>query len=448
MDILEKIREAGIVGAGGAGFPTNVKLNCKVDYFIVNGLECEPLLQTDKYIMRNFSEEIVYVAEEIGKLVEAKNVYIGLKKEYKKEIDALSKAISEWNSNVKLKLLDVFYPAGDEQTLVYEVTGKIIPPGGIPLNVGAVVSNVATLFNIYNAIVNDDPVTEKFVTVIGEVNLPSIIKVPIGTSVLECIDAAGGAKIKDYGVIMGGPMMGKKLGLDEIKKRYIKKVDGGIIVLPSKHYLFNKENISIEEMKKQARAACIQCHYCTELCPRHLLGHPINPHKIMRSVALGIDNEEVYKESLICCECGVCEMFACPMMLSPKKMNIYVKGLMREKGVRWENKSKNFVPSPMKEYRKIPTDRLIVRLDLNRYKNQNIIEDKCYEPKRVEIDMLQHIGAPAKPCVSLYDEVHKNQKIGEIQEGKLGANIHASIDGTVTFVDNTKIVINVKEGGL
>ena len=160
MDILEKIREAGIVGAGGAGFPTNVKLNCKVDYFIVNGLECEPLLQTDKYIMRNFSEEIVYIAEEIGKLVEAKNVYIGLKKEYKKEIDALSKAISEWNSNVKLKLLDVFYPAGDEQTLVYEVTGKIIPPGGIPLNVGAVVSNVATLFNIYNAIVNDDPVTE------------------------------------------------------------------------------------------------------------------------------------------------------------------------------------------------------------------------------------------------------------------------------------------------
>lgn len=445
MDMIQKIHEAGIVGAGGAGFPTDVKLNCKVEYFIVNGLECEPLIQSDKYIMRNMSEKIIKMTEEVGDHVGASYIYIGLKDEYEKEKKALEDAITKLDSKVKLKFLKSFYPAGDEQVLVYELTGRVVPPGEIPLKVGAVVTNVNTLLNIYEAVYEDKAVIYKYVTVIGEVNNPSIIKVPIGTSVEKCIEAAGGAKTEDYGVIMGGPMMGRKFSKEEVASRYIKKTDGGIIVLSRKHYVLARESLSIEAIKKQAASACIQCQCCTEMCPRHLLGHDINPHKIMRSIALGTYNDDILKEALICSECGVCEIYACPMMLSPKRMNIYIKGLMREKGIRWSNKNTDFKPSTLRDFRKVPTHRLIGRLNLQKYYDQKLECGKPIIPNKVEIYLSQHIGSPSEPIVQVNDDVIKNQLIATHREGKIGANIHASIDGIVTYVDDTKIVINGKE---
>lgn len=442
MSLIDKIHEAGVVGAGGAGFPTDKKLNCKVEYFIINGLECEPLLQSDKYIMRNKSDEIVKSAQEIGKLVEASNIVISLKKEYEKEIEALKKSIDKLNSNVTLYLSDVFYPAGDEQTLVYEVTGRTIPPAGIPLNVGAVVSNVSTVFNIYEAM-EDKPVMYKYVTVIGEVGTPSIIKVPIGTSVLECIESCGGAKLDDYAVIMGGPMMGKRVLKKDLESRFITKTDGAIIVLYSEHYLFNREKITIEHMKKQAKSACIQCHYCTDMCPRNLIGHPMHPHKIMRNVAFGVENEEALKETLICCECGVCEMYACPMGLSPKRINVYFKNELRKKGIKWVNDKKRFEASLLRDYRKVPTKRLIRRLHLNDYIGQVLKEGEEIIPSKVEIPLKQNIGAPAEAIVSLGDKVFKGQQIGEVKEGNMGANIHASIDGVVSDIKDGRIVIKL-----
>jgi Na+-translocating ferredoxin:NAD+ oxidoreductase RnfC subunit len=160
MALLEQIYNAGVVGAGGAGFPTHKKLSCRVEYYIINAAECEPLLETDKYIVRNFSGEIIKAAEAVAAEVDAENVVIGLKKKYIKETEALVKAIRDAGSRVKLHYLNSIYPAGDEHILVNEVTKEVIPPGGIPLNVGAVVNNVGTVLNIYEAM-KDKPVIEK-----------------------------------------------------------------------------------------------------------------------------------------------------------------------------------------------------------------------------------------------------------------------------------------------
>ncbi|KZL91014.1 4Fe-4S dicluster domain-containing protein [Clostridium magnum] len=436
MDLLEKIRQAGIIGAGGAGFPTHVKLNCKVEYFIVNGLECEPLLQSDKYMMRNKNDEIVQAVEEIGKAIGAEHLVIGLKEEYKDEIQALRASIGKFNSRVKLHLSRAFYPAGDEQVLVYEVTGRTIPPAGIPLNVGAVVSNSGTVFNIYEAM-QDKPVTYKFVTVIGEVSKPSIVKVPIGTTVKEILEKCGGVITRDYAIIMGGPMMGKRMSKDQIESRVITKTDGAIIVLPADHYLAEREKMTIDHMKNQAKSACIQCHFCTDMCPRNLIGHPINPHKIMRSVALNEDNKDVLKQAIICCECGVCEMYACPMRLSPKRINVYVKGKLRESGVKWENTTNTFTGNILRDYRKVPTERLVARLQLSGYKRQRLQEGEEINPIEVKIPLRQGIGTATAAVVNVGDTVEKGQLIGRVEEGKMGANVHASIAGVVSEISDS-----------
>ncbi|KGK87598.1 4Fe-4S dicluster domain-containing protein [Clostridium sp. HMP27] len=436
MDLLEKIKNAGVIGAGGAGFPTHLKLNCKVEYFIINGLECEPLLQSDKYIMRNNSDEIIQAAEEIGRTIEAEHIIIGLKEEYHEEIEALKASVKKFNSRVELHLSRVFYPAGDEQILVYEVTGRTIPPGGIPLNVGAVVSNAGTVFNIFEAL-EEKMVTYKFVTVIGEIQTPSIIKVPIGTKIKDVLDKCGGTLIKDYSLIIGGPMMGRKISKDQIKDIVITKTDGAIIVISENHYLIQREKLTIEHMKNQAKSACIQCRFCTDMCPRNLIGHPLNPHKIMRSVALNELDNEVIKQALICCECGICEMYACPMGLSPKRINIYLKGKLRSNGEKWQNKTNNFTANTMREYRKIPTNRLIARLHLDKYKKQRLQEGEEVNPKEVKIPLRQGIGAGVIPVIQVGDTVEIGQVIGKIEEGKMGSDVHATIGGVIFEISDS-----------
>lgn len=439
MDLLEQIYNAGVVGAGGAGFPTHKKLNCKVEYFIINAAECEPLLQTDKYIIRNFSLEIIKAVEAAAAEVGAEKVVIGLKKKYINEIEALNKAIKDLNSKVKLHYLKSIYPAGDEHVLVNDVTKEVIPPGGIPLNVGAVVNNVGTVLNIYEAM-NGAPVTEKYVSVLGEVNSPKIIKVPIGTSVLECISAAGGASIRDFVLIMGGPMMGRLILGDEIEKRTITKTDGGIIVLPKNHYLVMQRQVPIKHLINRAKSACIQCSACTEMCPRHLLGHPLRPNKIMRAISTTNDYGENFKEALICSECGVCEMYACPMGLSPRRINVFLKGELRKKGIKYSSEPKEYKIRDYMDYKQIDVSRLVGRLNISGYTMKNIDKAEEYLPVEVSIPLKQHIGMPAKPIVNAGDTVTKGQLIASVKYEDMGANVHASIDGTVISVGDNIVI--------
>ena len=437
MNLKDKVFNAGIVGCGGAGFPTHVKYNANPEHLIINAAECEPLLRTDRYIMLNFADKIIAGCEAVCAQLGAKDCTIALKSAYTEEIAELEKAINAKKSAVKIHTFPSFYPAGDEQVMVYEVTGKVVPPSGIPLEVGCVVSNVATILAVSDAL-EDKPFTHKYLTMTGEVGEPTVLHVPLGTSFKDCLKLAGGANIEDYFVISGGPMMGKPLTKEQALKSVVTKTTSGFIILPADSRLPSVHLTPVEHTINRAKAACIQCSYCTELCPRHMLGHPIQPHKIMRKLASGsieaVAESEEAINALLCCECGVCELFACPMQLQPRKVNALVKKELAKKGIRYQKEDKEYIANANREYRKIPTKRAANRAGAGKYYDYVIKNCKSFEPKQVKIPVSQHIGALAEPVVKKGDSVKCGDLIAKCQEGKLGANIHASISGTVSAV--------------
>lgn len=445
MDELRKIYNAGVVGAGGAGFPTHIKLNCKVEYLIINGAECEPLLQTDKFIMREKSSELLLGIEIAAGLVQADRIVFALKKKYTDEINNLKKAAEKLNMNIEIFFMDSIYPAGDEQILVFEVTGRVVPPGGIPVQVGVVVSNVGTLLNIYYAM-EDKPVTRKLVSVLGEVNNPILLDVPMGISVRECISAAGGSKLDKFHVIIGGPVMGKIITSEEIGSRNITKTDGGIIIVPSDHHLIRKNTLSLRHMINQTRSACIQCSYCTDMCPRYLIGHPLRPHKIMRKIGYSEEIDESFIDSLICCECGICELYACPMGISPRLVNIYVKKKLRDKGIKFKDNGSGIKDLSLREHRKIPVARMLSRINMDKYDVKRPLELKRIETNTVSISLKQHIGRAAAPIVNVGDRVFAGQLIASVNFEDVGANIHSSIHGTVMQINDCILIQETSNG--
>ncbi len=447
MNLTEKIFNAGIVGCGGAGFPTHVKYNAKVEHFIINAAECEPLLRTDRYIMCRYARDIITACEAAMEHLGAKDCTIALKSAYKEEIASLEVAILGLGSKVRLHTMDSFYPAGDEQVIVHEVTGRVVPASGIPLDVGCVVSNVATMYAISDAM-KDKPFTHKFLTMTGEVGEPTVLHVPLGTSFLDCLEAAGGANIDDYFVICGGPMMGKPLTKEEAAKAVVTKTTSGFILLPNGSRLPSVHQTPIQHTINRAKSACIQCTYCTQLCPRHMLGHPIEPHKIMRKLACGsieelADSPEAIN-ALLCCECGVCELFACPMQLQPRKVNSLVKKELAKKGIRYPKSGEEYTPDPNRDLRKIPSKRAANRAGAGAYYDYKIKTCKEFTPSVVAIPVRQHIGVPAEPVVKAGDTVKCGQLIAACPEGKMGANIHSSVDGTVKSTGDV-IIIETKQ---
>lgn len=437
MNLIEMVKAAGVVGAGGAGFPTHVKLNTKVEYFIVNAAECEPLIETDKYLCRTWAERIVKTVPVIAEAIGATKKVIALKAKYEKEIAALEKAIRESGSDVTIHQLGYFYPAGDEQTLIQQVTGRSVPERGLPSDVGCVVDNVGTVLNIADAL-EGKPVTEKYLSVVGEVQHTSLLHVPIGTSVLECVEQAG-LMISDYALIMGGPMMGKKLtDRKAMEEAVVTKTTGNIMVLPKDHYLFKKAELPMEVIRKQTKSSCIQCRMCTDLCPRYLIGHQIRPNLIMRGLwreQSVTDNEEylnMFGEAANCCSCGVCEMFACPMGLSPRKVNDYIKGELRNRGIQVP-KNPTATAREYVDDRKAPTNRLVARLGLTKYYGQHPQECKEYMPDTVFIPFSQHIGKPAAAVKEVGAQIEKGELLAAAAEG-LSANIHSSVSGVLEEV--------------
>ena len=455
MELLEQIVRAGVVGLGGAGFPTGKKLDCRVEWLIVNGAECEPLLRTDRYLMRHNAGRVVRAAGAVARMVGAKHCVIALKRAYTEEWKALEEALvgegpesggASVPGTVPIELfpLDSFYPAGDEQVLVYEVTERVVPPAGIPLDVGAVVSNLATMNAISDAM-DGIPLTKKYITVTGEVKRPTIVRAPVGTSFEECIRLAGGSKEERYCVIDGGPMMGKVMGYEEAREAAVTKTTSGIIVLDEDHYLSVLSKTPVGRMKRLASAACIQCSYCTQLCPRNLLGHPLESHKIMRRFAAGGDipsllDDPVVRQAAICCQCGVCEQYACPMGLTPRRINALIRDEMRKAGIPYERREALWEADPERRNRKLPTKRAAARSGVLDYYDFEIDILAEAAPSTVRISLRQNMGAPAQPVVQEGDRVREGQLIARCPEGKLGADIHAGIGGVVTKVTDYIVI--------
>lgn len=445
MSILEKIRDAGIVGCGGAGFPTHAKLKGNIEYLIINGAECEPLLRTDRYLMLKEAPRLISALVALKHELNIPNCVIALKEHYHDETRALRAAIDDAQAPIRLHLMDSFYPAGDEQTIVYEVTGRVVPPAGIPIAVGAVVNNVATVYAISQAMENI-PFTHKFLTVTGEVKKPTILCVPIGTSYRECIALAGGANYSRYFVVNGGPMMGRSMTMEQAENAVVTKTTSGILVLPENGYHATTYEVSFKRMLNRARSACIQCTACTKLCPRHMLGHPLQPHKIMRKMALmGEHTDELLQDADIrnaqlCCECGICETYACPMGLFPRKINSMLKEELSKAGIRYQAPVKEWTASPLREGRKAPSEKTAARVGIKKYYDYQITDMISASVSRVEIPLKMHIGAPCAAMVEIGDRVKAGQLIAQPPEGALGAVIHASISGRISAVGE-RIVI-------
>jgi Na+-translocating ferredoxin:NAD+ oxidoreductase RnfC subunit len=434
MQLQEKIFNAGIVGAGGAGFPSHIKAKSKVEFVLANGAECEPLIHKDYELMLNFPKEIMRGLELLIDSTSAKKGYFGIKEKNAKAISAISKHL---NGKTELTRLGDFYPSGDEFELVYEATGRLIPPAGIPLDIGCVVNNVETLYNIALA-EKDITVTKKFICVAGAVKKPSSFFVPVGTSFKDVVEFAGGSKVSELGIFVGGAMMGHlTFDLNEV----VTKTTAGIIVLPKDHYLIKRKNQPEESCHRIGKSACDQCSYCTEFCPRYLLGYQVEPHKVMRSLGLTKTGAAVWNEMAeLCCSCGLCTLYACPEDLYPKEACDKAKVEMHEAGIKFIQQ-KEVKVHPIKEGRRVPLQQLIMKLKLQDYDVDAPFNSEKITINKVRIPFQQHIGKPAKAIVKKDEVVEEGQLIGKVPNGELGANIHASISGKVKEVTAESISI-------
>ena len=420
--IVDKIREAGVVGAGGAGLPTHVKADATVDTVLVNGASCEPLLMSDPHLMESEVETLIR----------------GLKGKHAKAMETVRAAAAK-NASDRLEVFELmdFYPAGDEQVLVREVLNRTVPERGLPLQVGAVVANVETLCNVARAL-NGTPVTHRYLTVAGEIGHSMVLRAPVGTPVEDVLAFAGGTTISEYRVVDGGPMMGKVL--PDASRAVVTKTTSGLLVLPPDHNVVARKVMNPARVRQITNSICCQCSRCTDLCPRNLIGHSLHPHKLMRVFASQDLESEIAKEALLCSECGLCEKFACPMLVSPREVNAQIKKTLMQAGVKWESSGRPLEVSPFREERRVPTTRLIQRLDLVDYDTHPGYAGEI-RPVRVHIPLRQHIGAPAVCVVSPGAHVKCGDLLGEIPEKAMGARVHASIDGVVESVADGMITI-------
>ncbi|MDR1649355.1 MAG: SLBB domain-containing protein [Synergistaceae bacterium] len=437
LDVLEKIKAAGIVGAGGAGFPTHVKLDSAPEYLIVNGAECEPLLRVDQQLGAMYAAELLETLETLRSARKASRAIYGLKEKYHDAVDALSSRIGKY-PNIEIKTLRNTYPAGDEQVLVYETTGRVVPEGGIPIAVGAVVLNVETLYNIWRAF-GDVPVTEKFVTVGGAVKFPSTVKFPIGIAVREALDYCGGPTVEDFAIIDGGPMMGKLT----VPEAPVTKTTKGLLVLPGDHGWVVAKGRGMERMMKMAKISCCHCMLCTDICPRNLLGHKIRPDKMMRLASYNTTAEKdaAATESFLCCECSLCEL-GCVMGLQPWKLHRELKRRLGELGVKNPHRESPKSAREFREFRLYPVQKLIRRTGVSIYDvpaPMRGVYDKAVQS--VTLPLRQSLGAPSKPCVEEGDRVERGGLVAEIPEGALGSRLHSPVSGRVLRLDDKSMTI-------
>lgn len=294
-DIVKKIQDAGIVGLGGATFPTHVKLvppkGMKAEVLLINGVECEPYLTSDHRLMLEKPDEIMVGIQLLMKAMNVDKAVIGIENNKPDAIKLLTRKCKDY-SGVSIQALKVQYPQGGEKQLINAVTGKEVPSGGLPIAVGAVVSNVGTAFAVYEAIQKNKPLIERVVTITGKgVEKPSNFMVRVGTATSELIEAAGGLPEDTGKIISGGPMMGRAIASLDVP---VTKGTSGLLLM--------KE----EESTRKEMEPCIRCSRCTSVCPMGL-----EPYLLMTLGEKQIYDRAEDERVMDCIECGSCS-YTCP----------------------------------------------------------------------------------------------------------------------------------------
>ena len=294
-EIVDIIKEAGIVGMGGATFPTHVKLSPppdkKIDVVILNGAECEPYLTADHRLMLESAEEIVYGLKAIMKAVNVNEGYIGIEDNKPDAIQVMLEAVKN-EPNIKIAKLQTKYPQGGEKQLIYAVTKREVPSGGLPMDIGVIVSNVATAQQIARTIRTGMPLIDRITTISGNaIKEPKNLLVKVGTPINELIEQCGGYVTTPGKIILGGPMMGAAQHTDEIPAV---KGTSGVLV-------FDRTAAVIPEPSN-----CIRCGRCVEICPANIQPILISENSLRNK----FDAAEEYR-ALDCIECGSCS-YTCP----------------------------------------------------------------------------------------------------------------------------------------
>jgi electron transport complex protein RnfC len=294
-EIIKKVAEAGIVGLGGATFPSHVKLSVpkgkKAEYLILNGVECEPYLTADHRLMLEKGAEIVVGAKILMKALGVDKAIIGIENNKPDAIKVMAEIVAN-ETGIIVQPLKVQYPQGGEKQLIKATLNREVPSGGLPIDVGAVVHNVGTSFAVYEAVQKNKPLLERVVTITGkDVKNPSNLLVRIGTPVNNLIEAAGGIPENTGKVISGGPMMGKALNSVDIP---VAKGTSGILLIPN------------EAAKRGEMKVCVRCTKCVTVCPMGL-----EPYLLMTLTQKELFDRMEDDKAMDCIECGSCS-FTCP----------------------------------------------------------------------------------------------------------------------------------------
>jgi len=298
--------------------------------------------------------------------------------------------------------------------------------------------------NIADAVDDGEPVTERLLTIHGEVDRPVTVSLPIGTPFSRALEIADGALVDDYVVIEGGPVMGHVV---TDMARGISKTTSGLIVVAPTHPLVERKQATTRWEMLIGRSVCCQCRMCTDLCPRYLLGHDIHPHLVMRAMMHSgyVEAQSPQMTSAyLCVDCGVCELIACPLRLSPRKVYMGLRAELAQGKIANPHHRREVEARPFRSARQVPMSRLVARTELTKYYGISSVYDaSAYDVTHVRLGLGQHIGAPARPVVKVGDRVEKGALVGEIPDGAgLGARVHASIAGTVSAVTAEEVVVD------
>ena len=432
------MRKFGIVGAGGAGFPSYAKLAEGANLLLINGSECEPLLYTDYVILKNEMTAVISGVSEVLSHTGIPKALLAVKSHTAKML-GLSNG-EKLADKIYVRELPDVYPIGDEVSLIYEATGRQIKPGKLPISEGVIVYNVETMYNLARAVRFGEPITKKWLTVGGAIDNPTVIKVPIGAKISDIFKKLG-IEINDgYTVLDGGPSMGKVINPTTYS---VTKTTKGILILPNDTEAIRARTVSVKMAVARAETACCQCTRCTDMCPRFLLGYPLEPHKMVRT-AMGAATvmPEMVISATLCCGCGICESLACSQGISPRAVIENYKALLAKNKLRF-NLDGDYNVRGERDYRMIPYKKWMSALGVTKFDKIADYGGEINGFSRVEIPLSSHIGAPSVPSVIDGDTVKAGDLIAGAADG-LSLPQHASVDGTVTLGINKIIIDKVR----
>lgn len=437
MELKLLMRDSGLVGAGGAGFPSYAKLAGGADTLLINGAECEPLLYTDYIILKNEPELVLEGINTILDHLEIPRALLAIKAHTAKRL-GLSDG-ERLADRISVRVLGDVYPTGDEISLIKEAIDRTVNPGKLPITVGVIVYNVETMYNLGALKRYGRPVIEKWLTVGGNIPSPTVVKVPIGIKVSELLKALNVEIPEGHTVVDGGPSMGKIINP---ATAVINKTTKGILILPDSSAAISSKLINEKMAVARAETACCQCTRCTDMCPRHLLGYPLEPHKMVRTAmgAAKVDPKMVINATL-CCGCGICETLACSQGISPKAVINNYKALLRQNGIRYLSEEKPAL-APEREYRRIPSERWAQALGIARFDRVAVFDESIGNFKYSEINLSSHIGLASVPVVSDGDTVRQGDMIAEGGDG-LSVAQHAPFDGVCRVLGNKIIITKI-----